>query len=394
MPVPHFVIKNKFQRRSDLYSDILNSDILRDVCQRVTGRSDYTCEFDDRGYNIGRLATIEYEGTITYVSFSESEISSRNSSFQSFPSALVRYHQEENTNKRICFYFLPPTGTGNFETNYFIFMYRLMKTAGTEFLNEADYLDTEIVPFTTVEDIIVHRNFIRGRNRSNRSTYLTRSADNTLQIYGKTYGANKYETTLLCIAISEITTSQIELYEICEQNLRILPARALEVINALGKIIVIPTDLTMEREEFEENDSLRSSAYIFNLWLKLGDKKCALCECEIPQLVQGAHIWPVADIKQAGHLNQEQKLQSAIDGENGIWLCQNHHKLLDLHLLIISENGQLKYKSGIPLKTKNYILDVTINDQLSGEIITPEFLHYREKRNSLLEESRYRFIGQ
>ena len=99
MPVPHFVIKNKFQRRSDLYSDILNSDILRDVCQRVTGRSVYTCEFDDRGYNIGRLATIEYEGTITYVSFSESEISSRNSSFQSFPSALVRYHQEENTNK-------------------------------------------------------------------------------------------------------------------------------------------------------------------------------------------------------------------------------------------------------------------------------------------------------
>jgi len=34
--------------------------------------------------------------------------------------------------------------TGNIETAYFIFMYRLMKTAGTAFLNERKYLNNPI----------------------------------------------------------------------------------------------------------------------------------------------------------------------------------------------------------------------------------------------------------
>ncbi len=37
MPRPHFTIKNRFQKRSELYEDILTEDILRDVCQRITG---------------------------------------------------------------------------------------------------------------------------------------------------------------------------------------------------------------------------------------------------------------------------------------------------------------------------------------------------------------------
>lgn len=392
MPKPHFVIKNKFQKRSDLYSDILTPEILADVCKRVTGSSDYTCDFDNAGYNIGRLATIEFEGAITYVSFSEAKIRSRNASFQSFSSALVRYHQEENNNKRICFYFLP--SPGNFETDYFIFMYRLMKTAGVEFLNEDEHLTTVISPFNLVKDIIANRNQIRGRNKGNKSTYLTRNSDNTIQIYGKTYGANKYETTLLCIALSAITTTQIELYEIYEKDLKILPAPAREVIAALGKIKLIATDLTFERRQFEENDSLRSNSYIFNLFSKLGDKKCAFCECEIPQIIQAAHILAVADIKKSQHLNQEQKLESAIDGENGIWLCQNHHKLLDVHLLRISKNGEVKYQSAVNERTEKYIRDITIKDQLPNEVVTPKFIEYLVKRNNLIEKSLYTSIGQ
>jgi len=85
MARPHFKIKNKFQRRSELYEDILTADILGDVCQKITGERVYTVEFDDTGYNIGRLATLEYQGLISYISFSEIEITSRNSSFRVFP---------------------------------------------------------------------------------------------------------------------------------------------------------------------------------------------------------------------------------------------------------------------------------------------------------------------
>ena len=126
-----------------------------------------------------------------------------------------------------------------------------MKTAGVEFLNEDEFLTSRIPSFTAVDDIITSRDMNRDRNRSNQSTYLTKKSYNTIQIYGKTYGASKYETTLLCLALSKIATTKIELYEIREGSLRILPAPAREVINNLGTIKIISTDLIMERREFE-----------------------------------------------------------------------------------------------------------------------------------------------
>lgn len=390
MPIPHFVVKNKFQRRSELYEDILTADILIDVCQRITGRTDYTVKFDATGYNKGRLATLEYQGRINYISFSEAEIRSRNSSFQSFASALVRYHREDSPNKRIYFYFLQ--SNGNIETGYFRFMYRLMKTAGTDFLNERDHLTTPIVSFSTIEDIILHKNSIRGRNRANKSTYLTKDTDGTLQIFGKTYGASKYETTLLCLAISETTTSKIELYEIREGNLNQLPKSARDVINAKKGFTIITSDLTLERTYYEENDSLRSPVFNYNLFEKLGDKKCALCACEIPQIIQGAHIWPVAKIKRTNNINLEQKLQKALDGDNGIWLCTNHHKLFDTNLLLITKEGRIKYKSSIRIIDENYISDVTVNNQIRDEILTPNFLNYLKTRNRSLRQRDFSFV--
>lgn len=125
---------------------------------------------------------------------------------------------------------------------------------------------------------------------------------------------------------------------------------------------------------------------------KLGDKKCALCNCEIPQIIQGAHIWPVASIKKAHNINQDQKLESAIDGDNGIWLCNNHHKLFDINVLIINEEGRLKYKSNMRKIDESYIQNVTINYQITSEILTPNFLLYLGKRNSLIDKRAYRFI--
>lgn len=392
MPRPHFTIKNRFQKRSELYEDILTRDILRDVCQRITGRPDFTVTFENDGYNIGRLATLEYNGSINYVSFSEFEIKGRNSFFQSFSSAFVKYYQETNRNKGIYFYFLPPDG--NIETSYFIFMYRLMKTAGTVFLNEADFLSTVVNSFNSVSDIIAQRDLNRGKNRGNASTYITIDENNVSQIFGKTYGANKYETALLCLAIHRITTIPIEVYEIQEGGLKKLPASAREIIISLGASI-ITSNLVLERdrEEFETNDSLRSPTYIYNLLEKLGEKKCSLCDCEIPQIIQGAHIWPVDGIKRANNIDIGRKLQHAIDGDNGLWLCNNHHKLFDINMLFIASDGRLKYKSNIETSHEEYLRDFTINNRLSNDILTPNFIEYLEKRNGLLDERQYSFAG-
>ena len=113
---------------------------------------------------------------------------------------------------------------------------------------------------------------------------------------------------------------------------------------------------------------------------KLGPKKCTLCECEIPELIQGAHIWPVSDIKRNQILATEEKLKYATDGENGIWLCENHHKMLDKNLLKICTNGKIENRGGLEPKHIKFMQDTTTVIQLPPLIMTNEFVTYLEKR--------------
>ncbi|MBI1663922.1 MAG: HNH endonuclease [Nitrosopumilus sp.] len=382
---PHFIIKNNSQKGGYRYSDILTSEILQDVCRQVTGCTEYTCNFDDDGYNKGRLARIEYLGRIIYVSFSQDgKIASRNSFFQSVTTALTQYYFDEKR-KKFCFYFLP--SEGNVETPYFMFMYRLMATSGIEFLNP-DKLEQSISPFNTVDDIIATRDKLKRHNKSNNSTYITRSSEKITEIYGKTYGASKKETTLICLAISTLV-SHAKLYEICEQELCTLPEPDLNAIKSRGNMEVISTNMTMEKKYLDDNSSLRSPRFNYNLLEKMGSKKCAFCKCEIPELIEGAHIWPVSNIKQKPNLTLEEKIKHATDGDNGIWLCQNHHKMLDNNLLRIVKNGEVKYLSDLDERSVEFIKESTPITKIKKEIIVKNFVKYLGKRNKLFSETNY-----
>jgi hypothetical protein len=389
MPTPHFMVHDRFQKQVRRYQDLLTSEILRDVCHRITGCGAYTVTFED-AVNYGRLATLEYNGRIHYVSFSEDKVEGRNASFQSFPTALTKYHQEPNRKKGIYFYFLP--SAGNVETPYFIFMYRLMRTAGTTFLNDAEHLAHRVTPFRSVQEIISSKNAIRERNRANVSSYVTRDENNTLEIYGKTYGANKYETVLLCLAVSRISKEPVNLYEIAEGGLTALPGPARAVILKIGTVTLVTSTESIEREAYETNDSLRSPAFIYNLFERYGDKKCALCECEIPQLIQGAHIWPVAQIKRATNLSPKRRLAMATDGHNGIWLCNNHHKLFDFSYILIDVYGRTKRLSTLRPSDGDFVSGVTVNRHLPNTFLNGRFVQYLQRRNSLLDESTFSAI--
>lgn len=92
---------------------------------------------------------------------------------------------------------------------------------------------------------------------------------------------------------------RIRLYEVLEGDLKELPEASLRVIRKMGGIDVVRTGMTLEKRNYQENKSLRSPLYIYNLLRRLGDKHCALCGCEIPEIIQGAHVWPVSKIKKA-----------------------------------------------------------------------------------------------
>ena len=388
-------MKNNLQKSAKTgvyFKDIVTNSVLTDICSKITGQSCFTVEYVDdaycdsylaKGYNRGRLAILHYNDKVHYISFSEKEIGGRNSSIQSVPTAYNMFYLNPNSSKSIFYYFL--NETGNAGTDYQMLIYRLMKTIGFMFLNDVSALGVSISAFSSIEDIVHNRRANSGKNQSNNSTYVTKSSIRNYDIYGKTYGANKYETSMICYALSQLAEPYhlLTLYEVCEGNLIELPKSSLEVISKMNKIKVIATDMALEKSVFEENNSLRSPRYIFNLLDRLGNKRCALCNCEIPELIQGAHVLPVAAIKKLPAMTLEERIRQATDGNNGIWLCENHHKMFDQGLLNLDLDGSVNFKTGIEPQHTAFMNDVTLVKKLPNSILTPEFIMYLDMRNRL-----------
>ena len=390
--IPHFIIKANLQKSKITgiyFSDHVTPEVLRDVCRRITGQTDFTHEYVDndyqdefleKSYNKGRMAVMQYEDAVSYISFSELEISGRNSSVQSVPTAYNMFFSNPYPEKRLYYYFL--NVSGNAETDYQILIYRLMNTIGFQFLNASSDLLRRITAFHSVEDIIFNRRINAGRNRSNNSTFITRGNAGEIEIYGKTYGANKYETSLICYALAQLWQSgqSMKLYEVLEGDLKELPESSLKVIRHMGVIDIIPTDMTLEKRIYEKENSLRSPRYTYNLFNKLGNKHCALCNCQIPELIQGAHILPVAAIKKMHGLSLEQRLNLALDGDNGLWLCENHHKMFDEGMIFFDSSGRLLVENDIDQRHKRFIDEITTNRKLPSEFLTDRFLWYLQQR--------------
>ncbi len=392
MNKPHFVIKKNLQKSEKTgvyFSNVVTPEILRDVCVLITGQTDFTYQYVDNAYqdsfleatyNKGRMAIMQYKDGVSYISFSEQEIRGRNSSVQSVPTAFNMYYSNPYSKKDLYYYFL--NVEGNVETDYQILIYRLMKTIGFQFLNISTELRHRINAFSSIEDIIFNRKSNTCKNRGNNSTFITKNISGEFEIYGKTYGANKYETSLMCYALAKLRQpgQDIKLFEVNEGNLKKLPVSSLEVINQMGGIEVISTDKTLEKEFYDKENSLRSPRYVLNLFNKLGNKRCALCNCEIPELIQGAHIWPVAAIKKTPDLTLDQRLEYALDGENGIWLCENHHKMFDGGMLTFNHTGHLILRNGLEHRHRKFIEEITKYDVLPGEFLTEKFLWYLSQR--------------
>lgn len=377
------------QKTPGLYDRILTYKILRDICIRVTGQDDFNIIRDTSTYNKGRLITIEYGGIKSFVSLSEVSVEGRNQSVQSIPTAINLYYADSNPNKALYYYFMPHKG--NYFTDYHLFYFRLLKTAGVIFLNLLDYYPAGINAFENVDELIDERNDNRETNSSNNSSFISKTSDK-VQIYAKTYGASKYESTLLAIAVAAITDRPIDLYNICEQDLTRLPQSSLNTINAIGNIQIHDTSITLEKRIFinqAKNNEFRSPIYQRNLLQRLGRKHCALCGCEIPEIIQGAHVWGVAEIARDDHFSDDIKFNHAISGENGLWLCQNHHKLFDSHYLSFNMDGHILVLSNLRTEDGQFIRAITQNESLDNQIMTENFKWYLSQRNSIRDYSHY-----
>lgn len=377
------------QKTPGLFDQILTPEILTDICLRITGQPYYQVQRDTSTYNKGRLVYVVYDGVINYVTLSEVNLEGRNSSVQSVPTALNMFYADSRVNKRMFYYFLPYIG--NPFTDYHMVVYKMLLTARVTFLNIADYCSTTLTPYRSIDELIMEREENRGGNSSNNSSYVSKTTDK-IQIYAKVFGASKYESTLLALAVSAIADRPIDLFNICEQDLTRLPASSITTLEGLGNISIHDTSLTLEKHQFFEQldkSDLRSPTYQYNLHQRLGHKCCALCGCEIPEIIQGAHIWGVAEIAKADNINNDTKFNHAVSGHNGLWLCQNHHKLFDSNIILLDTDGYVMVSSNAKQQDAEFIREITKQPVLNQHMMSPDFLWYLAQRNLLRDFSNY-----
>lgn len=372
------------QKNENYFLNSLTNEILRDICYKVTRRYDYEIKLLTGDYNKGRLLFIEYMGRFTYVSLSEMENNGRNSSLQSVPTAInMFYADSEHANKQLVYYFLPHTG--NLFTPYHKFIYRLMATIGIQFLNYSSKIPRK---FTSIYDLINYRDKNKRRNSANNSTYVTIAQDGRLQILAKTFGANKYESTLIIIACAKIFHKPIQIFNVQEGGLNQLPKSSQKTFACFGNLEFDNSLNTLPKRDFSKDGfSLRAPLYLYNLLNKLGPKTCACCGCPIPQIVQAAHIWNIADIKREATLSDEQKYAHATSEDNGIWLCNNHHKLFDSHILRLDVQGRFSLFGLESQDCLSFAESITSRKTISKQYLTPGTISYIQRRCELLASS-------
>ena len=98
---PTFTIKQRGAQaqRSKSYNEILSNKILADMCKKISGSEDYAVNWLQET-NVGRLVKFETDEAIYYITLSPyGKVESRNSYFQSVPTAY-----------RIFWYYGPESG--------------------------------------------------------------------------------------------------------------------------------------------------------------------------------------------------------------------------------------------------------------------------------------------
>lgn len=143
-----------------------------------------------------------------------------------------------------------------------------------------------------------------------------------------------------------------------------------------------------------------------NMRAKGIETKCYLCGCEVEEILEAAHLWGVAEIKKA----PAEKIYNAINntclkkliddknpnskeefykryvmansGDNGIWLCSNHHGLYDGHYYIFSsEDGKVLFNGLASEEAKTFFNTITKEYQLKEDVLTSETKVFLQNNN-------------
>lgn len=381
--------------------EILNDNILRDICNLSFGENEFEIEYEKRSN--GRYIKLVKCEEIHYVCLSASveEYQGRNSFLSQYlGTAFVRYIADNTKNKRISIYLLMKNEKSF--TLYQNFIYRCCKTLQINLLN----IDEIIRPFSSYKEIRNARSQTSDKNSGNNSSYFSDTGE-FVEFFAKCYGANGKEAVFMAMVVKQLTDKKIVIYQVEDNGTKSLSSFDREVLISNGFEFgqdILNEEFNRVNLDSPEKNLRNQPAFRLNLFKKFGDKKCYLCNCDIDSLVIASHIHRVADIKNNFSLTDEMKMKQIIDGDNGLWLCANHDKLFeygyiyfDNQKLVISDNmhenqkrfiEKITTKLSSPKINEDMVLEEPTNYQISEFSI--KNADFNDNMKYYLEQHKYR----
>ncbi len=112
---------------------------------------------------------------------------------------------------------------------------------------------------------------------------------------------------------------------------------------------LLSIDLNLEKDEVKR----RKYQHIFRKEVNERDQKCMLCNLDVPQVLEAAHIKAYVDC-----CNNIERY----DVQNGILLCRNHHKMFDANLFTFDKDWNVIVNYDVDESIKQTIKKSLDND--------------------------------
>jgi hypothetical protein len=337
----------------------------------------------------GRYILIKNSNKDYYVIFSSKNAQDGRNSFinQYIATVLQSFVQDQTQSKEIYVYLIDTTRYA--ETAYMIDTYKMLKNIGITILNEDNLSIHPIEPYKSVSEWKTARNERQDYNPGNNSTYVLENED-SYTIYGKSFGANGKEASLICCTIAQIARLEgkdVHLYQVEDNDASGLSSQDIKLLQYYGVIVeksILPRFEPRQYLKQQVQETSRDQAtFQLNLLNKYGAKKCFICGNTIEESIIASHIHRIADIDKSS-LSWDEKCKAAVDPDNGFWLCANHDKMFEYGLFYFISQS-LKISNQLKPLIDN--LEVTLNrtvGQVNNDVLKNQIFEFVKRNNDLL----------
>ena len=367
-----FVMKNKIVSINLNYIDDFEATKSRKIIKILEELNYYDikiCEYKlikDKRYGQYLIITLN-DNSIEYISYSSLNSKGGRNTYieQGFILSYIHYLKNTNLKKTIKILYCTKQDKLNPYNDY---VFRIFRTLNINIINPDWYSNNnkELTSFNNVFEIQNFKSKI-GRKNNNPTTLIREENKNYL--YAKFDGTNENGSMLLMMVLNYFKNGIIR---IVYKDEKIKLSQKFNLLfKELKNIKIIEEQVKISDNKFittSKTDKIRNQVWFsLNLLLKYKEKKCLICDCEIESLIQACHIYPIAKIKKSDLNTKEQKIY-AIDPDNGLWMCSNHHKLFDNKKIIIDESGSIIINKSIEFTeaTDQWIRETITKDKIES----------------------------